>query len=75
MWGVTEPSPFKCASALTRWPPAVARLQRQLEQVDLELHLTDDLTMRPRLIGRRRVLLAELEQAKVATLRAEAPEL
>jgi hypothetical protein len=70
---LTEPSasPFKGPDYLAAWPPAVARLQRQLEDLDLEIQLLDDLAQRPALVTRRRVLLGQLEQTKAEVLRAE----
>jgi hypothetical protein len=74
---MTEPSssPFKGPDYLATWPAPVRRLQRQLEDLDLEIQLLDDLGRRPVLVARRRALLVELEQAKVETLRAEVSEL
>jgi hypothetical protein len=72
---MTEPSPYKCADRLTRWPRPIQRLMREIEELDLQLSLLDDLGQRPMLIARRRVLLMQLEAAKVETLRAEVPEL
>jgi hypothetical protein len=64
-------SEFKCADRLLRWPPTVAKLQRQLENLDLEIQLLGDLGRRPALAARRRELLAQLEVAKRATLAQE----
>jgi hypothetical protein len=47
------------------------RLQRAIDRINLGLSLSDDLSERPALAARRRVLLAELEQAKRDVLARE----
>jgi hypothetical protein len=51
------------------------RLQRELEQLNLEMSLSDDLDRRPVLVAKRRELLAEIEVAKRGVLMREGPEL
>jgi hypothetical protein len=72
---MTEPSPYKGAAYLARWPRRIEHLEDELRELNLKIALIDSLDQRPALVARRRVLVAEIERAKAEIMRAEDPAL